>query len=113
VFASVDATDVEAFLDFFEDDASFRFGNAPAVTGKETIRRTVEGFFASIGGLQHEILEMWFEEQAIICRGDVTYTRTDASEVSLPFASIWKLRGELIEEYLIYIDINPLFSAVS
>jgi len=113
VFASVDAMDVEAFLDFFEDDAIFRFGNAPAASGKDEISRTVEGFFASIGGLQHEILETWVEDKAVICQGNVTYTRTDGSEITLAFVTIWKLAGERISEYLIYMDINPLFSAVS
>lgn len=106
--------DVEAFLDFFENDASFRFSNAPAVKGKEAIRQAVGGFFASIGRLRHEILETWLEDKTVICRGDVTYTRTDGSKITLPFATIWKLAGErMIKEYLIYIDINPLFSAVS
>ncbi|MFH1715737.1 MAG: nuclear transport factor 2 family protein [Planctomycetota bacterium] len=113
VFAAVDAMDTEAFLNFFEDDARFRFGSAPAVTGQDAIRRAVEGFFASIGGLRHEILETWFEAETVICRGQVTYTRTDGSEVAIPFATIWKLGGERIEEYLIYTDINSLFSAVS
>jgi len=113
VFTSVDAMDVEAFLNFFEDDGQFRFGNAPAVTGKEAIGRTVDGFFKSIGGLQHEILETWFEAEAVISRGDATYTRTEGSEIKLPFVTVWKLGGERIREYLIYMDINPLFSAVS
>jgi len=113
VFASVDAMDVEAFLNFLEDDGQFRFGSAPPVTGKEAIGQAVEGFFHSIGGLRHEVLETWFEDQAVIPRGDATYTRTDGSKITLPFVTVWKLGGERIREYLIYMDINPLFSAVS
>jgi len=105
--------DVEAFLGFFEDDGQFRFGSARAVTGKEAIGRTVTGFFASIGGLRHEILDTWFETEVVISRGQVTYTRTDGSEIGLPFVTVWKLGGERIREYLIYMDVNPLFSAAS
>lgn len=113
VFDSVDAKDSEAFLSFFEDDAQFRFGSAPAVAGKEAIRNVVDGFFASIRGLRHEILETWLHAETVICQGRVTYTRTDGSEVTLPFATIWRMRGDRIQEYLIYIDIQPLFSTVS
>lgn len=46
-----------------------------------------------------------------IDRGDVTYTRHDGSSLTLLCANIFKLRGGLIGEYLIYADIPPLFAA--
>jgi hypothetical protein len=55
------------FLGFFEEDAQFWFGSAPAVMGKDAIRDAVDGFFASIKGLRHEILETWFDAGTIIC----------------------------------------------
>lgn len=111
VFAAVDAMDTEAFLGFLDEDAQFRFGSAPAVTGKEAIRETVNGFFTSIRGLSHEILQTWSQGETVICQGQVTYTRTDESCVTLPFVNIWRMRNSRIREYLIYIDIGPLFSA--
>ncbi len=108
LFDSVDAMDTEGFLGYLEEDALFRFGSAPAATGKEAIRETLDGFFASIKGLRHEILETWFQGESVICHGKVTYTRTDGSDVTIPFANIWHMRGERIREYLIYIDIAPL-----
>jgi ketosteroid isomerase-like protein len=113
VFDSVDAMDTETFLSFFDEDAQFRFGSAPAVTGKEAIRSAVDGFFASIKGLRHEILETWWHTETVICQGQATYTRTDGSEVTLPFVTIWRMRGERIREYLIYLDIQPLYSGTS
>ena len=109
LFADVDAMNTEAFLGFLTDDAMFRFGNALAVTGKEAIRNAVDGFFASIKGLRHDIMETWFQGRAVICRGDVTYTRTDGTETTVPFANIWRMRNDRIKEYLIYIDISPLW----
>lgn len=111
VLDSVDAKDTEAFLNFLEEEAQFRFGSAPAVTGKEAIRNAVDGFFTSVKRLRHEILETWSDAGTVICQGRVTYTRTDETEVTLPFVIIWRMRGELIKEYLIYIDIQPLYSS--
>jgi ketosteroid isomerase-like protein len=113
VFDSVDAMDTETFLSFFEEDAQFRFGSAPAVTGKEAIGTAVDGFFASIKGLRHEILESWRHPETVICQGQATYTRTDGSELTLPFATIWRMRGDRIKEYLIYLDIQPLYAGAS
>ena len=113
LFRSVDAMDVETFLDFLEDDARFRFGSEQAVEGKDVIRETLEGFFASIKGLRHEILETWFHAETVICQGQVTYTRTDDSSVTIPFVNVLHMRKDRIREYLIYVDISPLYSAAS
>ena len=110
LFSSIDNMDTEAFLSFLEDDALFRFGSEQVVTGKEAIGETIGGFFASIKGLRHDILEIWFEAGTVICRGEVTYTRIDDSDVTLPFVDILRMRGKRIGEYLIYIDIKPLYS---
>ena len=108
LFESLDAMDTEGFLRFFADDARFRFGNEQTVTGKDDIRKAVEDFFSSIGGLKHRILETWVHAETVICQGEVTYTRTDNTKVTLPFVNIWRMEGDRIIEYLIYIDITPL-----
>lgn len=113
VFTSVDAKDTETFLSFLDDKGEFRFGNMPAAVGKKAMRNAVDAFFANIKGLRHEILETWRHAGTVICEGRVTYTRIDGSEVTLPFANIWRMRNNLIKEYLIYIDIQPLFSGAS
>jgi ketosteroid isomerase-like protein len=110
LFSSIDNMDTEAFLDFLEEDAVFRFGSEQTVRGKEAILEAIEGFFSSIKGLSHEILETWFEAGTVICQGEVKYTRTEDSDVTIPFVDIFRMRGEHIGEYLIYIDIKPLYS---
>ncbi|MCP4611538.1 MAG: nuclear transport factor 2 family protein [Planctomycetes bacterium] len=110
LFNSVDNMDTEAFLGFLEADALFRFGSEQAVTGKEAIGETIEGFFSSIKSLSHEILETWYEAGTVICQGEVTYTRSDDSDITIPFVNILGMQGNRIREYLIYIDIKPLYS---
>lgn len=110
VFDGVDSMDTETFLGFLADDAQFRFGSGAAVRGKDAIRGTVEAFFQSVKALRHDLLAVWLEDETIICQGEVTYTRADDGQVTLPFATIWQMRGGRIGEYLIYIDISPLFA---
>jgi ketosteroid isomerase-like protein len=109
LFASIDSMDAESFLRFIHKDATFRFGSSPAVSGHPEIRAAVEGFFSSFAALQHDLQQVIADGNAVACEGEVTYTRHDGSKITLPFANIFKIDGELISRYHVYIDIGPLF----
>ncbi len=110
LFASIDAMDVEAFLSFIHKGATFRFGSSQAVSGHARIRAAVESFFASIKALKHELRRTVSDEDAVVCEGEVTYTRHDGSKITLPFANIFQVEQGLISDYRIYIDISPLYA---
>ncbi len=110
LFQSIDTMDTDAFLSFLTEDAQFRFGNAQVVIGEDAIRKAVDDFFATIKGLQHRILRTWLQSDTIACQGEVTYTRIDDSRITIPFVNILGMEGSHIKEYLVYIDITPLYS---
>jgi limonene-1,2-epoxide hydrolase len=110
LFASIDAMDTERFLSFIDTEAAFRFGSSPQVTGHDAIRQAVEGFFASFAALKHDLLRTVAEGNTVVCEGEVTYTRHDASKITLPFVNIFETGGGLISLYRVYIDIAPLYS---
>ena len=110
LFRCVDAGDGDGWLEFLTPDACFRFGNAPAVKGSGAIRDAVSAFFASISGLHHDLADTWHLPDAVICRGDVTYTRLDGSTLTVPFVNVLKLDGSLIRDYLIYVDGSELYA---
>jgi len=109
LFVAVDAKDTERFLRFLTDEASFRFGSVPSVQGKEAIRAAVDGFFSTIAGCHHVLARVVVEDDVTICEGEVTYTRHDATEVTLPFANVFEFNGGLISAYKIYADAGPLY----
>lgn len=113
LFRCVDAMDGDGWVKFLAPDACFRFGNAPVVKGNGAIRDAVLAFFASISNLRHDLAETWHLPDAVICRGDVTYTRLDGSTLSVPFANVLKLDGSLIRDYLIYVDASELYATSS
>ena len=110
LFNDIDSMDADKFASYLDDDVSFRFGNAPVVVGKRAVRDAVDGFFKSIKGITHKKLRMWLHPDSILYQGIVTYTRLDNSQVTLPYLNLFFLNGDKIKEYLIYIDINPLFA---
>lgn len=110
LFASVDALDTARFVGFLSPDAEFRFGSAPAVSGTEQIAAAVDGFFSTIAGCRHRLANTWIDESTIACEGEVTYRRHDGSEITLPFANVFDMAGDLISRYKIYIDVAPLYA---
>ena len=110
LFASIDRRDTDLFVGFLTEDAIFRFGNQPPVHGRAAIAEAVGQFFSQIAGLAHDVRDTWDAGDAVIVAGDVTYTRHSGSEVTLPFADIFRMRDGLVREYLIYMDVNPLFA---
>jgi ketosteroid isomerase-like protein len=110
LFEAIDKKDAALFVSFLAKDASFRFGNAPEVRGRENIQNGVAAFFGGIKGLRHRVRDVWEQDNVIICEGEVTYTRPDGSELTVPFADILRLKGDLIADYRIYMDISPLAS---
>lgn len=111
LFAAIDSRDAAAFATHLTDDSTFHFGNLPPVEGKPAITAFVDGFFAGIQGVKHEIEEHWLSGETIICRGTVTYHRRDGRSVSLPFANIMQVRDGLAYNYRIFADASPLFAA--
>jgi ketosteroid isomerase-like protein len=111
VFADVDRMDAKAFASHLATDCLLRFGNADEVVGRDAIEKAIAGFFTTIKGLSHHIVEQWDVDDATIVQIDATYTRKDDREVTLPAVAIWRRHGgELIGEYRIYVDLAPVYA---
>jgi len=110
LFKAIDAKDVERFASFIAPDATFLFGNAPAVTGRPEIREAVAGFFASIRGLSHEVQGVAHEGSQVWSRGIVTYVRHDGSSLTAPFCNYFEMGNGGVRHYQIYVDASALYS---
>ena len=110
LFKIVDRQDAKGFAKQFTEEGLFRFGNAPTVKGRTEIEQAVEQFFASIKALEHRVVDTWRDGDAIVSEVEVTYTRHDDSLCDLMAACVFRMQGELIADYRIYMDITPLYA---
>jgi ketosteroid isomerase-like protein len=108
LLASIDRMDADKFVSYLTDDAQFRYGSTPPVVGREAIRKHVGQFFGMFKELRHQLLGTWTHPDAVFVQGEVTYVKHDGSALTLPFVNCFKIRGEKIHEYLIYVDPTPL-----
>jgi len=107
---TIDAKDSVGFANFLTEDGIFRFGNQPDVKGRKAVADYVAAFFGMIKSSEHEIVNFWQQGDCIIWQGKVLYTRLDEKKITVNFCNIFYMKGELIEQYLIYIDNAPLFA---
>jgi ketosteroid isomerase-like protein len=110
LFNTIDSMDTDKFCEFLTDDATFRFGNAETVEGKGRIREMIAGFFGSINGLSHTVSDMLEQDSSLVCRGEVTYTRKDGSELKVPYSNFYLLDGDKVADYQIYVDASQLYA---
>jgi ketosteroid isomerase-like protein len=108
VYRAVDSMIPSAQLAFLTPDCTFVFANHPPAKGHAEIGAHVQAFFSTIAGLEHELFDVWPVDNHLIVRMAVTYTRKDGKRMTFPAAVIWKIRGELISEFRIYVDNSPL-----
>lgn len=105
---SLDEKDTEKVLSFLTDDCIFQAGNLGPVKGKETIAETLNGFFATVNGINHEMSDTFESGDAVVHRGMVTYTRLNNTTLTVPVCDVFKMRDGKIAEYYIYIDWSEL-----
>jgi ketosteroid isomerase-like protein len=111
LFDDIDRKDADAFANRFAPEGSFQWGNLPLLAGREAVRATVTGFFGSIAALRHRLSDCWEVPGGVVVVGQVTYTRLDGSELSVPFADVLRLRDAEVTHYQIYIDTSLLYQA--
>ena len=108
IFADIDAFDPDKFVAHLTPDATFRFANADPVTGRAAVKEAVAGFFSSIDGLTHHILNVYESGETAIAQIDVEYLRKDGKSVTVPNADILVFDGDLVSDWQIYIDVTPV-----
>ncbi|CAL8477019.1 nuclear transport factor 2 family protein [Caballeronia sp. S22] len=109
VYHTIDSMDEEGFADCLTENCSFVYANSDPVIGRAKATATSQNFLKQLAGIRHDILNVWAFEDVIVSRISVTYTRKDASTLTVPAVTIWTLQEELIDECRIYVDASPLF----
>lgn len=109
LFQAIDIFDTKKFASYLDENASFWFANMPVVIGRNNVFDFVAGFFQGIKGISHKNLEIYELDGLRFVNGNVTYTRHDNSTLSVDFSNTFKLNGDKIKDYRIFIDNSELF----
>ncbi|HBZ66445.1 MAG TPA: hypothetical protein DEO70_06370 [Bacteroidales bacterium] len=110
IFKSVDRMDAAELTACITKDGLFRFSNMEPVVGSENIQAFLKGFFESIKAISHSEQEVYETGNVIITNGVVTYTRHSGSRYRCNFSNTFKMEGDLVAEYLIFVDNSQLYN---
>lgn len=114
IFRTIDSRQPQALAELFATDGTAVFGNADPLRGRDAIMAGTEAFLATIAGLSHHIVNEWRIGPDTIVETEVTYLRHDGTSVTVPVASIWRVRNDgLIGEYRVYADLAPVYHSAS
>ena len=109
-FTTVDATDLDAFIELHTDDAEVHINDNPPAVGKDAIRETIGGFWGMIGGLSHNIVNRYEDGDTTILESEVTYTRQDGEQVVVKTVSLLHRDGDKVDRLAFYNDPSPIFA---
>jgi len=110
VYKTIDTMSGTRFAEFLTSDGTFVFGNADPVSGREAVAAYVDHFFSVIAGIRHDVQDVWVAGDCVISRFKVTYTRKQGDQMTFPGVNVWRMHGDLIADYRIYLDNTPLWS---
>jgi ketosteroid isomerase-like protein len=109
LFDAIDAMDVDRFAEHLTPDVRFAYGSREPVEGKPAVVKSVTAFFDAFGAIRHEV-ERVLEcgrDRAVV-EGLVTYVTHGGRTVTVPFANVFSMQGNVIRDYRIYVDPTPL-----
>ena len=111
VFRRVGGFDPAQFAELFASDGKLVFGNGDPMTGPAAVDAGVAGFFATITGLRHRIVDEWHDQGGTVAEQVVTDERLDGKQVTIPAAAICH-RGDdgLVDDYRVMFDVAPVYA---
>lgn len=109
-YETVDSMDLDAFKAMHSENAKVQFANFPTAEGPEQIAGAIGQFWSTIGGLKHNFVNRWDQQDETILEVNVDYTRKDGQHVVLPCVSIVKPDGDKVGELRVFIDVAPIYA---
>jgi limonene-1,2-epoxide hydrolase len=108
---AVDDSDYDAIATFTAKDVRFRFGNAAPTNTQSGLLAAARSFRDAIAELHHTILDLWeVDDGTVVAVMDVCYRRLNGRELTLPCCNIFGVHNGVVNDYRIYMDVNPVLA---
>lgn len=110
-YDDVDHMRMEEFLAWHTPDVTVRFANNPRAQGHDQVRGAIGHFWEMIGGLRHNIVQVWEESDGTaVVEADIDYTRLDGTVVTTPCVTLLHRAGGGVDSVKIFVDVAPIFA---
>ena len=110
--AAMDGSDLPTLLKFLHKDCAFQINNHLPMHGHEAIGAAFQRYWEAIAGIEHELLNLYGDDQRFCVEMLCHYTRTDGSTITLPAAVFMDRDAHgLVTWSRSYIDATPVHDA--
>jgi hypothetical protein len=101
---------LDDYASFFAEDALYRFANHPPIRGRSAIREAAAAFRQRVRGVSHTMQGMWESQNTVVCEMEITYTRLDGKDITVPCCDVFRVHGDQIQEMRVFVDVTPVFT---
>lgn len=108
-FDVMEAKDYDRLGEYFADDVTLTFANAPTVTGKEVVRAQMAEIGRKVDSLAHPLVNVWQEEaDVVLFEVDSVWRFPDGVETTIRACSIFTIVDGKFTDMRIYVDNSPI-----
>ncbi|MGY3317416.1 nuclear transport factor 2 family protein [Arthrobacter sp. TE12232] len=113
-FAVMEKKDYERLGDYYADDITLTFANAPTVKGKDVVLAQMTAIGGKVESLAHPLINVWQEENSVVVfEVDSAWRFLDGVEVTIRACSIFTIADGKFNDQRIYVDNSPINSYLS
>ncbi len=109
-YEAVEANDVETYVTYFTDDATYKVANFDPVIGHEGIRALALPLIDMFNSVTHDVKNVWELGDTVVVEMDITYNRKDGKVSVIPCVDVIHFAGDKVRELKAYLDPSPAFS---
>ena len=103
------ALDLDVILDFFTDDAVYHNIPMEAVTGKDAIRSTIEGFAGGVESIEFRVVHITGTDDVVLTER-VDVFNLPGKSIELPVMGTFELRDGKIAAWRDYFDLQQFMA---
>lgn len=110
-FRDADQLDLPLLMTWLGPEIDLRLANVPRILGRDAVQATFADFWSGVRGMRHLREQLVVEGETAFQGSQVTYTRLDGREVTMPVAShLRRDEAGTLDRLWIYIDLGPLYA---
>jgi hypothetical protein len=110
LYASIDAMRLDEFAAGLTPDVTVVVGNNPAMNGRQAAKDGIGGFFSTIDGIKHHLVNVTESNGLTFLEANVEYLRKDGKTITVPAVTVLERDGDLVKSLRIYCDVAPVYA---
>lgn len=108
---AIDSRNIESYASFLAESCTMSMNNYPEIIGKAAIIEELSQYWKSFASLEHDLLNIYGMDSALMLEAFNHYTRHDGMQVTLRAIALTdRDKSGLVTSVRLYTDTSPLFS---